>query len=77
MTCEVKVAFSLPVWKTVSANCKEVISELLAKKPEDRMTLDQLMNHPWLANMPALKEGKLPNIGNATKLELCKSPIRN
>lgn len=55
MTCEDPVAFDLPQWKTYSRQCKDLISKLLIKKPEDRLTLPQMISHPWFSKMPAFQ----------------------
>jgi len=35
-------------WKLISANAIDLISRLLQVKPEQRLTIDQCMTHPWL-----------------------------
>jgi len=47
MTINEPVRFENPQWKNYSALCKDLISKLLIKKPEERMTLAQMMVHPW------------------------------
>lgn len=50
MTINEPVRFENPQWKNYSALCKDLISKLLIKKPEERMTLAQMMVHPWFRN---------------------------
>jgi serine/threonine protein kinase len=47
MTCDDPVTFDSPQWKSYSRNCIDLISKLLIKKPEERITLTQMMIHPW------------------------------
>ena len=49
-----------PRWEHVSAQAKDFISKTLVRKPRDRLTADQALQHPWLANTEeALSTGKL------------------
>lgn len=34
--------------KYLSSEVKDFISKLLTKKPEDRMSLEQALSHPWI-----------------------------
>jgi len=40
MTCEDEVIFDSPQWKNYSRACIDLVTRLLAKKPEERITLD-------------------------------------
>lgn len=40
MTCEDKVIFDSPQWKNCSRAGIDLISKLLAKNPDERLTLD-------------------------------------
>jgi calcium-dependent protein kinase len=51
MTCEDPVTFESPQWKNYSKSCIDLITKLLIKKPEDRMTLAQMIKHPWFSRM--------------------------
>jgi serine/threonine protein kinase len=35
------------VWKTVSDECKHLITKMLIKNPKDRITVDDALKHPW------------------------------
>jgi serine/threonine protein kinase len=48
MTLHDPLVFDLPVWDSVSHSAKEFIEGLLAKNPNDRMTLKEALKHPWL-----------------------------
>lgn len=51
MTCEDPVQFDSPQWKYYSRSCIDLISKLLIKKPEQRITLEQMLQHPWFSKM--------------------------
>jgi len=39
-----------PNWQPlVTAPAKDLITKMLAKKPEDRLSIDEVLAHPWLA----------------------------
>lgn len=37
-----------PFWDTISADCKDLISSLLKADAQERMTADDVLQHPWL-----------------------------
>lgn len=39
--------FKDPVWNETSSACKDFVDRLLIKSPDDRITLDQTLNHDW------------------------------
>lgn len=50
MTLNSPLVFDLPCWKNVSDTCKDFIAGLLVKDPNQRLTLDKALNHPWMKN---------------------------
>ncbi|RLV92671.1 Serine/threonine-protein kinase srk1 [Spathaspora sp. JA1] len=40
--------FLQPWWDEISANAKDLISRMLTINPEQRITIDEIWNHPWL-----------------------------
>lgn len=46
---EKQVDFRDPVWKSVSRQAKDLISNLLKTNPPDRFTVKQCLSHPWFA----------------------------
>jgi len=40
--------FTYPVWQKVSKEAKNFVDRLLTKDPKKRMTLEQVLEHPWL-----------------------------
>ena len=45
----------MPVWKVISAECKDLISKMISPA-EKRLTSQQVLNHPWIAKMADKKE---------------------
>ena len=47
MTIQDPLVFDLPIWKTVSKEAKELITQLLQKDKNKRMTVEEALNSPW------------------------------
>jgi len=45
---EAKYEFHEAEWKDISPEAKDLISQLLMVKPEERLTMQQLLDHSWL-----------------------------
>ena len=46
-----KYDISKGVWKTDSKDAKDLIKKLLTFKPEDRISAEDALTHPWIADM--------------------------
>ena len=51
MTCDVQVTFDTALWKTVSRDLIDVCTQLLVKKQEKRLTIDNLLDHSWFKKL--------------------------
>eukprot|EP01138_Halocafeteria_seosinensis_P008038 gb/GECG01008214.1/.p1 GENE.gb/GECG01008214.1/~~gb/GECG01008214.1/.p1 ORF type:complete len:480 (+),score=77.92 gb/GECG01008214.1/:1-1440(+) len=52
---------SLPEWpKDVSDDLKDMLSQLLAKSPSERLTVDGVLSHPWLKQVQESARPELP-----------------
>ena len=49
MTIEDKLLFELPVWKKYTPQCIDLLSRLLIKEPDERITISQMLKHPWFS----------------------------
>lgn len=67
MTCEDEVTFDSPQWKNYSRSCIELVISLLKKKPEERITLAQIMKHPWLSKFNQGEKSTSSIMGNYTR----------
>lgn len=59
MTCEDEVIFDPHTWKNFSHESKDLIFRLLIKNPEKRITLDEVINHPWFRKVKSKIETRL------------------
>lgn len=44
-----EISFNHPVWSTVSAEGKDLISKLLIKNRKDRIKIQEALDHPWIS----------------------------
>lgn len=45
-----KYEFNDPVWSNISDNAKDFVSKLLLVNPENRLSADEGMRHPWIVS---------------------------
>jgi serine/threonine protein kinase len=50
--------FLSPWWDEISPDAKDLISHLLTVDPEERYTIVQFLDHPWIKNEPKLPHAK-------------------
>ena len=43
-----EISFNNPVWKNVSDEGKDLISKLLTKNRDQRITITEVLEHPWI-----------------------------
>lgn len=56
------IQLNTPEWRSVSANAKDLVLKMLAPDPDARITVDQVLNHPWLrVSVVHLLHEKQPN----------------
>ena len=46
-------------WKKKSKNAKELISSCLKKEPDERITIDEFLNHPWIKKFKIQQKNSL------------------
>ena len=51
ITCFAPFEFTEPIWRKISAPCKDLVQSLLAKNPEERISLDGAMTHEWFSSV--------------------------
>ncbi|KAI8389262.1 kinase-like domain-containing protein [Blakeslea trispora] len=47
-----------PRWKSLSSDAKDLVSKMLQVKPDSRINIDQVLDHPWLQNIDNLESMK-------------------
>jgi serine/threonine protein kinase len=45
-----EIEFPSPEWDNISSDAKDFIRRCLHKDPKDRLSLDGMLNHPWITN---------------------------
>ena len=46
-----EVSFEQEIWTKLSPQSKDFVANLLAKDPYQRMTIDQVLEHPWYQSL--------------------------
>jgi serine/threonine protein kinase len=59
---EANYEFKDSIWKEVSDEGKHLIRSLLTLDPQERLSPDETLAHPWFLNPKAQKTGKTPDI---------------
>ncbi|CAO3593436.1 unnamed protein product [Absidia cylindrospora] len=54
--------FDEDYWSEISDSAKDFIDGLLAYKPEQRLTADQALEHPWIVNSLSNDASHVPNL---------------
>lgn len=55
--------FSLPIWKMISNEAKDLISKLLERQADMRLTAEEAYQHPWI-QQEVIKQNKSVEIGS-------------
>ncbi|POM73202.1 Cleavage induced protein kinase [Phytophthora palmivora] len=53
------ITFDFSAWDNVSPDAKDLISKLLVKDPAQRLTADQMLQHPWMNTTAEASAGRL------------------
>jgi len=61
--------FDDPVWDGISRDAKDLVKKLLDINPKARITLDEVMKHPWIARAESVASPKTFSVSFATKLK--------
>lgn len=78
---EAKLVFDSPVWSRVSKQGKELISKLIVKDPESRITAKQALDHPWFdffkepETEKKIETSTIHNLRNYKKLSAFKKEV--
>lgn len=63
------VSFKSPRWKKITKDCKTILVELLRKKPENRFSVADALEHPWLQADYKLPDRAIMEVVVATMVE--------
>ena len=61
LTLSGEVQFELPIWQKVSHTGKKLLQSLLAKNPRERISLEELQEHPWFNSIKDHKQSTTSN----------------
>ena len=67
MTLDDKLVFDLPCWDEVSPNAKDLVKKLLEKDPRNRISLTDMLAHPWFNQARSKYAAATPSSPNASK----------
>jgi len=45
-----ELSFDRSVWQTVSKECKDLLRKMLTKDQDERISINEVVNHTWFAN---------------------------
>jgi len=64
-----KISVYDPFWRMMSSQCRDLIKQLLTKRPEKRPTISKALSHPWFARceLPRFDLCKRAQSGNCTQ----------
>jgi serine/threonine protein kinase len=59
LVAQAKYEFHEAEWQGISAEAKDLISRLLVVEPDQRLTMQQMLDHPWLKEAVASARAKM------------------
>ncbi|XP_037025999.1 peripheral plasma membrane protein CASK isoform X3 [Bradysia coprophila] len=54
-----RVVLESPEWKSISSNAKDLVLKMLAPNPHNRLTIEQVLDHPWMRDRDKLQKQHL------------------
>ncbi|KAM7360232.1 peripheral plasma membrane protein CASK isoform 2-T2 [Cochliomyia hominivorax] len=54
-----RLTFEAPEWKSISASAKDLVSKMLAANPHHRLSIAQVLEHPWIRDRDKLQRQHL------------------
>lgn len=51
--------FEAPEWKSISANAKDLVMKMLAANPHHRLSITEVLEHPWIRDRDKLQRTHL------------------
>ncbi|KAI6657892.1 MK-5 type 3 [Oopsacas minuta] len=63
--------FQYNIWKSISYEVKELISDLVQVNPDDRVTMEEVMQHSWFKNMGNAFESEQSTLSEVSLGGLC------
>ena len=60
--------FDNKVWDNISPEAKDFVDKILQKEPENRLNMDQILDHPWIKKFSQVSDLRLNNINKENDL---------
>ncbi|XP_034489131.1 peripheral plasma membrane protein CASK isoform X2 [Drosophila innubila] len=54
-----RLSFEAPEWKSISANAKDLVMKMLAANPHHRLSITEVLEHPWIRDRDKLQRAHL------------------
>ncbi|KRG00089.1 peripheral plasma membrane protein CASK isoform X5 [Drosophila tropicalis] len=54
-----RLSFEAPEWKSISANAKDLVMKMLATNPHHRLSITEVLEHPWIRDRDKLQRTHL------------------
>ncbi|XP_030563617.1 peripheral plasma membrane protein CASK isoform X4 [Drosophila novamexicana] len=54
-----RLSFEAPEWKSISANAKDLVMKMLAANPHHRLSITEVLEHPWIRDRDKLQRTHL------------------
>ncbi|XP_043070821.1 peripheral plasma membrane protein CASK isoform X3 [Drosophila grimshawi] len=54
-----RLSFEAPEWKSISANAKDLVMKMLAANPHHRLSIAEVLDHPWIRDRDKLQRTHL------------------
>ncbi|XP_044314587.1 peripheral plasma membrane protein CASK isoform X2 [Drosophila rhopaloa] len=54
-----RLSFEAPEWKSISANAKDLVMKMLAANPHHRLSITEVLDHPWIRDRDKLQRTHL------------------
>lgn len=48
-----------PEWKAISSNAKDLVLKMLAPNPHNRLTIEEVLDHPWMKDRDKIPKAHL------------------
>lgn len=64
-----KFSFSDQCWSNISDNAKDLIKKLLTYDPDQRISAEEALKHPWIVEMSSIQVDQAIAIGALSNLQ--------
>lgn len=58
-TNHIRSQLESPEWKSISSNAKDLVLKMLAPNPHNRLTIEEVLDHPWMKDRDKIPKAHL------------------